>query len=416
MLPVARLLVDVTPLRRHRDFRMLWTGQLVSFLGSQLTVVAVPFEVFQLTHSTLQVGLVSLAQLVPLIAGSLIGGAIVEAHDRRVLMIWTQILLALTGVGLAVNAMAGRPSVWPLYVVTAVAAGFSGIDRPARTAAIPSLVSREELTTAFALWQILIQLGVVVGPAIAGLLLAATGYSTVYWIDVATFGVGLGAVLVMRPIPPAGGGTPIGLESVREGLRFLRRDRLIASTFWIDLSAMIFGLPRAVFPALALGRYHGGAGTFGLLNAAPGAGALAGSLFTGWVGHVRRQGKAVLLAVIVWGVSIALFGLIPVLWIGLTLLAVAGAADMVSAVFRNTILQSNTPDELRGRMSATFIAVVTGGPRLGDTETGLAAALGGVEFAVVSGGLLSIAGAFLVVWRLPELLRYTKPEPAPGPQ
>jgi MFS family permease len=412
---VPRLLVDVTPLRHNREYRLLWLGQLVSFLGSQLTVVAVPFEVYRLTHSTLQVGLVSLGQLVPLLAGSLIGGAIVDAHDRRVVMIWMQVLLAITGVGLAVNAMAAHPAVWPLYVVTAVAAGLSGVDRPARTAALPSLVERDELMVAFALWQILIQLGVVIGPAVAGLLLGTTGFATVYWIDVATFGVSLATVVAMRPIPPAGDAAPVGLGSVLEGLRFLRRDRLIASTFWIDLSAMIFGLPRAVFPALALGLYHGGAGTFGLLNAAPGAGALAGSLFTGWVGRVRRQGRAVLVSVIVWGASIALFGIVPVLWIGLGLLAVAGAADMVSAVFRNTILQANVPDELRGRMSATFIAVVTGGPRLGDTETGLAASAGGPQFAVWSGGLASIVGALVVVWRLPELLAYEHRPPEPPP-
>jgi MFS family permease len=342
------------------------------------------------------------------VAGSVIGGAIVDAHDRRVLMVWMQVLLGVTGAGLAINAGVAHPAVWPLYLVTAAAAGLSGVDRPARTAALPALVEPAELSSAFALWQILIQVGTVVGPAIAGLLLARAGLATVYWIDVATFAAALVTVLVMRPLPPAGGGTPIGLESVREGFRYLRRDRLILSTFVIDLDAMVFGLPRAVFPAMALTLYHGGAGTVGLLFAAPGAGALAAAVFTGWVGRIRRQGRAVLLSVVVWGAAIAGFGVVRVLDAGLVLLAIAGGADVVSAVFRNTILQQTVPDELRGRLSATFIAVVTGGPRLGDAETGVAAAVGGTQFAVWSGGLASIAGALVVAWRIPELLRYDR--------
>jgi MFS family permease len=404
--PRARVLVDIGLLRRNRDYRLLWVGQLVSLSGTQLTVVAVPFQVYELTHSTLQVGLVSLGQLVPLLLGSLIGGAVVDAHDRRLLMAWMQVLLALTTVGIALNAAQHHPAVWPLYLLTAVAAALSGLDRPARTAAIPEVVDRSELTVAFALWQILIQVSFVVGPAVAGLLLARAGFVTVYWIDVATFGVALLTVLAMRPLPPVGGGTPVGQSSIAEGLRYLRVDRLITGTFVIDLDAMVFGMPRAVFPALALGLYHGGATTFGLLNAAPGAGALIGALLTGWVVRVRRQGVAVVIAVVVWGAAIALVGAVPVLWVGLVLLGVAGTADMVSALFRNTILQSTVPDELRGRLSATFIAVVTGGPRLGDAETGAAAFVGGSRFAVWSGGLGCIVGALVVAWRIPELLRY----------
>jgi hypothetical protein len=399
------LFVDLTPLRRSRDYRLLWLGQLVSFFGSQLTVVAVPFEVYKLTHSSLQVGLVSLGQLVPLLIGSLAGGAIIDAHDKRRLMIAMQVLLAGTGVGLAVNAMRSHPAVWPLYVVTAIAALLSGVDRPARTAAIPALVDPEQLALAFALWQILIQLGTVIGPAVAGLLLQA-GFATVYWIDVATFGAALVAAVAIAPLPPQNGGTPASWGSIVEGLRYLYTDRLLAASFAIDLDAMIFGLPRAIFPALALMLYHGGAGTFGLLNAAPGAGALVASVLMGWVQRVRRQGLAVVISVVVWGLSIAAFGVVPVLWIGLVLLAIAGGADAISAVFRNTILQSAVPEALRGRSSATFIAVVTGGPRLGDAEAGAAAAIGGAQFAVWSGGLACVVGALAVAWRIPELLRY----------
>jgi len=197
----------------------------------------------------------------------------------------------------------------------------------------------------------------------------------------------------------------MGLRSMTEGFRHLRREKLLSATYWIDLNAMIFGMPRAVFPALGVGLFHGGAGAVGLLYAAPGAGALIGSLFTGWCGRVRRQGRAIAACVVVWGVTIAAFGVVPVLWIGLTLLALAGAADVVSAVFRQAVQQRAVPQHLQGRLSGTFFAVVAGGPRLGDAETGVAAAIGGPQFAVWSGGLACVAGVVVLLWRVPELWR-----------
>jgi MFS family permease len=210
----------------------------------------------------------------------------------------------------------------------------------------------------------------------------------------------------MRPLPPEGGGTKVGFSSVAEGLRYLKGRRLLAGTFLIDINAMVFGMPRALFPAMGLTVFKGGNATVGLLFAAPGAGALIGAVFTGWVSGIRRQGRAVIVAVIVWGAAIAAFGLVPLLPLALLCLAVAGAADVVSAVFRNTILQSTVPDALRGRLSAVHIAVVTGGPRLGDAEAGAVASLTTPQFAVVSGGLASVAGALLIAWRLPEFARY----------
>ncbi len=385
---------------------MLFTGQLVSFVGSQLTVVAVPYQVYLLTRSSLQVGLVSLAQLGPLIAGSLVGGAVADSRDRRVLLLWMQVALAVTTAGLAVNASIARPAVWPLYVLTAVSAAFSGFDRPARQAALPGLLPRRLLAAGYALWQVQLQLGLLVGPAVAGLLLARFGLAAVYWIDVATFGVAFLAVSRLRALPPEGGGTRVSVGSIGDGLRFLRGRRVLVGTFVIDLDAMVFGLPRALFPALGTGLYGGGASTVALLYAAPGAGALAGALLTGWVSRVQRQGLAVLVAVTVWGVAVAGFGLVSWLPLGLLFLAVAGAADMVSAVFRNTILQTSTPDALRGRLSATHIAVVTGGPRLGDLEAGAVAAVAGPQVSVVSGGLACVAGVALLAWRLPAFARY----------
>lgn len=365
-------------------------------------MVAVPYQVFQLTGSTLQVGLVSLAQLGPLLAGSLVGGALADRVDRRRLLLLMQVLQAMAAAGLAVNAGLGRPSLVAIYLLTALLAGLSGFDRPARSAAIPNIVDRASLPAAYALWQIQLQVGGVAGPAVGGLILANVGLEPLYWIDVATFAVAFAAVARMAPLPPGGSATGgrAGL-GIFDGVRFARRRPELVGVFVVDLNAMVFGLPRAVFPAMAERVYGGGPATYALLSAAPGVGALLGALTTGWVGRIQRQGRAVLVAVAVWGAAVAAFGLVPWLWAGLILLAVAGAADVISAVFRSTILQLTVPDRLRGRLSALQIAVVTGGPRLGDAEAGAAAALAGLRFSVVSGGLACLAGVAAVGWWLP---------------
>jgi predicted MFS family arabinose efflux permease len=401
-----RILVDITPLRDSLDFRRLYVGQLVSFLGSQLTVVAVPYQVFLLTHSSLDVGLVSVAQLAPLIGGSLIGGAVVDSTDRRRLLMRMQLVLASLSVLLALNSHRAHVALWPIFVLTATAAGFSGVDRPARSAVIPNLVKADLLPAAYALWQTQMQLALTLGPAAAGLLLSRFGVSAVFWLDAATFGAAYISAWRMSPLPPAGGGTRASVGSIVEGLRFARKHRILQGTFAIDIDAMVLGMPRALFPALGTGLYHGGAATVGLLYAAPGAGALIGALTTGWVGHVRRQGWAVFVAVLVWGGAIAAFGITSWLPLGLLFLALAGGADVISAVFRNTILQRSVPDELRGRLSALHIAVVTGGPRLGDGEAGAVAALTTPRVSVISGGLGCIVGVALVAWRYPEFRRY----------
>lgn len=403
-----RLLLDVSPLRESRDFRLLYAGQLVSFLGRQLTVVAVPYQVFLLTESSLLVGMVSLAQLVVLLLASLFGGAVADAVDRRKLLMTMQVLLAATSVGLAINAASDRPAVWPLFVLTAAAAGCSAFDSPTRSAVVPALVGRHRLPAAAALQQSLLQTGQAVGPALAGLLIARVNLAAAYWLDAATFVLAVFTLFLMRPLPPEGGGTRAGLSSVLEGFRFLKGRRALQGTFVIDLDAMVFGMPRALFPALGTGLFGGGAGVVGLLYAAPGAGALLAALTSGWVSGVRRQGGAVLVAVGVWGLAVAGFGLTSWLPLALLLLAVAGAADVVSAVFRNTILQSSVPDRLRGRLSAMHIAVVTGGPRLGDAEAGAVAALSSsARFSVVSGGLACLVGVAVVARLIPELAAWT---------
>ena len=399
-----RLLIDLSPLRRSRDFRLLVGGELVSVLGNQLTTVAVPYQVYQLTHSSLDVGLVSVTQLFPLIAGSLLAGSVVDAMDRRRLLMLAQVLMAACSAGLALNADLGT-ALWPLFVLPALSAGFSGLDSAGRNAIIPNLVRRSEVSTANAIFQALFQFGLVAGPAVAGLLLAGAGVRFVYWLDVAGFGVALLAVSLMSPQPPGEGAQRPGLRSIVEGLRFLRGRQAIQGAYLIDINAMVFGMPRALFPALALTRFGGGASTLGFLYAAPGAGALLGALTTGWVSRIQRQGLAVIVAVIGWGAAITCFGLVSWLPLALVLLAAAGFADVISAVFRNTIIQLAVPDSLRGRLAGLQIAVVTGGPRVGDLEAGAVAAGFGNTVSVVSGGLACIAGALLLARALPGFRR-----------
>ena len=279
----GRLFIDLGPLRQSQAFRRLWSGYLVTTFGSQLTVVAIPYQVFRLTHSSLDVGFVGLAQIVPVLAGSLFGGSVADAVDRRLLLLLTQLGLAACSLGLALNSSGGHPAIWPLYALSALAAGISSVDSPTRSAVLANLVGRPMFASANALWQLLFQVGQVAGPAIAGLLLGQVGIASVYWIDTATFAVSLLAVASLPSLKPPGGGTRFGLRSIAEGLSYLKGRPVLQGTFVIDLDAMVLGMPRALFPALALVRFHGGAATVGLLYAAPGAGALVGALLTGWV-------------------------------------------------------------------------------------------------------------------------------------
>jgi len=401
-----RLFADLTPLRESRDYRLLFSGQVASYIGRQFTVVAVPIQVFAITRSSLAVGLVGLASLGPLIGFSLAGGAFSDAFDRRRLLLINQVLLAATSAVLAYNASGSHPALWPLYLFGALSAGFAGADMQTRNAMTARLVRRETFPAAAALTQLVWQVGMVAGPPLAGIVIANVSLAAAYWVDVGTFVISFASAVPMHALPPEGGGTKAGLASVVEGLRFLKGKRVLVSTFVIDIDAMVFGMPSALFPALGITVFGGGPQTVGLLYGAPGAGALLGALFSGWVPRVRRQGLAVVIAVIGWGVAITAFGLVTWLPIALVLLAVAGAADVISAVFRNTILQLSLPDAFRGRLSGVHIAVVAGGPRLGDAEAGAVAALTTPRISVVSGGLACIAGALVMLRLVPEFARY----------
>ena len=409
----GRIMVDIAPLRESRAFRLLFLAGLITTLGSQLTVVAVPFQVYDLTRSSFQVGLVSLAQLVPLIVGSLIGGSVGDAVDRRKILAFTGILLGFTSAALALNSLGGHPLLWVLYVVPALAAGLNGFSGPARIAAIPLLLPARHLVAAYSFSQMVFQVGAVVGPAVAGVLISSVGVPWVYGIDACTFAFTVPLYVAMGPLPPTPGTRRPGVGSIMEGLRYIRGRQAIQGVFLVDINAMVFGMPRALFPALSTSVFHGGATTLGYLYAAPGAGALIGAATTGWVTHLRRRGLAVVVAVVVWGAAITVFGFSHVLWVALCLLAVAGWADVISAVLRNTILQTEAPDEFRSRLSSVQLAVVQGGPRLGDLESGSVADLVSTEFAIVSGGLACIAGAIALAALLPGF-RHNRASPGPG--
>ncbi len=406
----GRILVDTAPLRESRDFRLLFTGQLISTLGNQLTVVAIPFQVYSMTRSSLQVGAISLAQLIPFVAGALWAGPVGDAVDRRRIMVWTALGLTLTSGAMAVNAAVTHPSLVVLYVVSALAAGLMGFSNTARMASVPGMVERRHLTAAMAMTQIVFQIGVVVGPALSGVLLGI-GLPLVYALDALSFVVAVVTSAWLAPIPPSvhtAGLSP--WQSTKEGLRYLRSRQALQGVYLIDINAMVFGMPRALFPAMAESVFGGGTITLGFLYAAPGVGALIGALTTGWVATLRRQGWAVIIAVSVWGVAIALFGLVDTLWLGLVLLAVAGWADVISAVLRNTMLQTSIPERFRSRMSSIQMAVVQGGPRLGDMESGTVATLTSVEFSVVSGGLACIVGAAVIGALMPVFRRHVAGE------
>jgi predicted MFS family arabinose efflux permease len=409
-------MLDLTPLRTSRQFRLLWFGELISHTGRHIAVVALPWQVWELTRSPLAVGLIGLVQVVPLLVGSTAGGALADSMDRRKLLLITQAALVGTGLLFVWGAVMGDPPLLFLYGVAALNAGLTAVDAPARAAAIPNLVGKENLASAMALNQILFQVSDVVGPALAGLIIARFGLVWAYAADAVTFLATIVALLAMRPMPPVvaeGEEAPRGFRSIREGFAYLKGRRVLQSTFVVDLIAMIFGMPRAIFPVLASTAFRVGPQGLGLMYAAPAAGALIAALTSGWVRHVRRQGLAVLWAVAVWGVAVVAFGFsTDLFWLALLFLAIAGGADVISAIFRSTILQGTVPDSLRGRLSSIHFMVVVGGPRLGDVEAGLVAQLTTPIISVVSGGLACLAGVGLLALLVPLFARYRAGEPA----
>jgi MFS family permease len=402
-----RIAVDLSVLRENRPLRLLISGELISGLGSQAALVAIPYQIYTLTKSPALVGLLGIVELLPIVLCSLLAGAVADRIERRKLMFGAQLAIAASATALGAITFAEEPPVFLIYVFAALLAAGSTVDNVTRSAVVPALAG-DRLRAALSVSYGLHQVSAVVGPAVGGLMIAAVGIGSAYTIQAIGFLLMLGITVALPRLDPAPTETehPPILRSIKEGLTFVRGNSALMGSFGADLVAMTFGMPRALFAVLALTVYDAGASGTGLLYASVSAGAVVAALTTGWVEHARWLGRVVVGAVTVWGLAIAGAGLMPSIWPAAALLAVAGAADSVSAVCRSIINQSVTPEELRGRMSATFMLVVTSGPRLGDLESGIAASLTTAGVAVVSGGLACVAGVGLIVLLFPALMAY----------
>jgi MFS family permease len=407
---LARIAVDIRPLRESRDFRRLWFGVGISAIGSQITTVAIPFQLYEETGSTLLVGFLGLAALVPLLVVPIYGGAVADAVDRRRLLLLSDVAQLLVTGGLLVNAMLPDPSIWFLFVAEALGTAAYGFQRPARNALTPRLVRDDQLLAAIAVEDVVFTLARVAGPVMAGVLIATAGLAGAYAIDVATFAASLAAIWLLPPAPPGPDADRPSLQSILDGFRYVRRRKALLGIFVVDTNAMIFGMPRALFPAFAE-KLGGGASMLGLLYAAPFAGALVASLTSGWMMNVRRQGLGVCVAAGAWGMAIALVGFAEAVWFALIFLAAAGAADFISAVLRSNILLTATPDSMRGRVSGIELAQVAGAPEIGNVEAGIVASLTSVRASIVSGGILTVVGTVAVALAIPALVRYDARRP-----
>ncbi len=398
------LAIDVGPLRRHREFRLLYLGQAVSFAGSMITYVAIPFQVYELTGSTLVVGLLGIVELVPLLVTALVGGALADAHDRRRLVLLADTALLLLSLVLVANALLAEPQVWLLFVVAAGMSAAGGLQRPPLDAMLPRLVPRDELAAASALDGFRGTAGQIAGPAIAGVLIATVGLGATYAVDAATFLASLAALARMRAVPPPPDAAPPSLARIREGWRYAVSRQELTGSYAVDINAMLFGIPVALFPAVA-DRY-GGPELLGPLYAAGPVGAVVLTLASGWVGRVRRHGKAIAISAGAYGAAILAFGLAGSLPLALVALAAAGAADMSSGIFRQTLWNQTIPDHMRGRLAGIEQLSYSIGPTLGTARSGAVASVTSVPFSIAAGGAVCIAGTVVLCSLLPRFWRY----------
>jgi MFS family permease len=398
------MLLDLSPLIKNRDYRTLYGGQFISAIGSRMTYVALPYQLYHLTGSSLAVGMVGVVQLGPLLFTALLGGAYADAVDRRKLLIVTEFFLALCSAVFALNSLSGHSRLWIVYVVAAVASALNGFREPALNAMIPRLVSREEIHSASVLNSVQATISSIGGPAIAGVSIAFLGLSSTYFLDVVSFVVSLISLSFMKPLAVSEKSNPPGLRSIIEGLKYAKSRQELIGTYAVDFVAVVFGMPMALFPAISQGL--GGAVVLGWLYSAPSIGAFVVSVFSRWTSRIHRHGAAVIIAALVWGVAIIVFGYSSNIWIALFFLAVAGAADMLSGIFRTTIWNTTIPDHLRGRLAGVEMVGYMSGPLLGNTESGLAAALSNTQFSVISGGVLCVVGVVFCAFSLPRFWSY----------
>ena len=409
---LSKVFIDTRPLR-YPAYRRLWLSNIVTSVGAQVSAVAVPKQVFDLTGSSAYVGLAGIFGLVPLLVFGLWGGAIADAVDRRRLLMITNGGLAATAVLLWVVAAAGLPSVWLVLLLFAAQQTFFAVNMPTRGAAIARLLPLHLLPSAQALGSTVFQIGAITGPLLAGMLLPVLGLPVLYLIDAVALCAALWAVYRMPPLPPnEGAPTSAGLRSILDGFRYLTLHKVLLASFLMDIIAMVFGMPRALFPEMAertFGDPPGGGVALGLLFAAIPLGSFAFALFSGWLHRIQRHGVGVTIGVIGWGVAVIGFGVSDALWLAVLFLALGGGADLVSMVYRSSMLQAAATDEMRGRMQGVFTVVVAGGPRLADVLHGAGGAVVGTGPAVAWGGALVVVFAIVAVLSLPVFWRYRAP-------
>lgn len=401
-----RLIIDLRPLRVSPAFRRMWGGSAVAQIGQSMAAVAVGIQVYDITGSSFAVGMIGLAAFFPLVLFGLYGGSISDTYDRRTVALISSSGLWACAIALVVQAWLSLDQLWLLYGVVAAQSGFFAVNMPARSAIVPRLIDPVLLPAANALNSLTFGLGFMVGPVLSGLVIDAYGLTATYTVDALLFSAAMYGVIRLPAIPPESTSEHTGWKAVWEGLRFLSTRRNLLMTFIVDLCAMVLAQPRALFPALAATTFGGGARTVGLLAAAPALGSVLASVLSGWLGTVRRQGLMVVLMVCGYGASVALFGLTDILTWAMFFLVLTGAFDMVSAVFRSTILQVATPDAMRGRLQGVFVVVVAGGPRLGDALVGTTAGIWGEQAAIVIGGIACIVATLFFVFRNRGFVRY----------
>ncbi|MEO3781376.1 MFS transporter [Micromonospora sp. B11E3] len=405
MKPLRRLALDVTPLRTSRDFRLVFSAAGVSGFGSFITYVTVPYQVYELTRDPLLVGLLGVCELVPLLVMAFVGGALADYLDRRLLVLGGEIGFTLLCAALLVNSLGSSPQLWLLYLVAALTAALDGLQRPALEGLTPRVVTPDEIPAASALNSLRMQVAQLGGPAVAGVLIASVDLAWVYAIDLATFAFSLACLALVRAVPPPPAADRPSLRSVATGLRYARSRPELLGTYLVDINAMFFGMPQALYPFMAA--KLGGPAVLGLLYAAPAVGSLVATLASGWTSRVHRHGLMVVLAAGAWGLAIVGFGLVGSLWVALFFLALAGAADMVSGLFRMIIWNQTIPNHLRGRLAGIEMLSYSTGPLLGQLRSGLVARTPlGVGGSIVSGGVLCVLGTVALAAALPAFLRY----------
>ncbi len=398
------MLIDISPLRVSRDYRLLFFGQLISAFGTAMSFVVLPVQVYQLTGSTLLVGLLSASEFALILFMAFVGGAAADFIDKRRMLRLTEIGQTVVTATLLVNATLARPQVWLLFVCAALHAGLTALQRPSFESLLQKIVPLELMASVSALNSLRWNITTILGPSLAGIIVARYGASTAYTIDLVSFIASLTAVFLIRAVPaPAQIEERPSLKSVVEGLHYAWRRKEILGTYLIDMNAMFFGMPAALFPAMGA---TFGAGTVGFLYAAPSVGAIIATLTSGWARKVNRHGAIVAVAAACWGLAIICFGMATNLYVALFFLALAGGLDMISAVFRMTIWSQTIPHHLRGRLAGLELISYTSGPKLGDAEAGLVATLFSVRTSIVSGGILCFLGSAIISALIPQFITY----------